>query len=366
MEKTMIKYKEFKIGDLFEKLPLKKCPKDENVSKIESKEYSIPLVYAKKGDNGIMYYAKEGNFTKYSNVISIIYNGAIASGLVYAHERPTGILAESYFIRIKKEICDNVPFGANLYMKTAIEKSIYYKYSRDNLATWNNKVENDIIYLPVNDKNEVDFEYMDNYIKGIKEKCISNFSIYLNKNKLTKFKIRNEEYKTLNENKKFKEFEIKSIFEISTGRDVIINNTKDGSIPLISHQHDNNGIAKLIEKLDDRRLFNHKDTISLADRGVFLATTQDKDFYIGTRVKALTFKNGEQSENVRLFFVAAINKLQILFKEYLNNATDKLPDLKIMLPIDDNNEIDYDYMEKYITAQKERVLKPVVEIKNKL
>lgn len=362
----MIKYKEFRIGDLFEKLPFKKCPKDENVSKIESKECNIPLVYAKKGNNGIMYYAKKGDFTRYSNVISIIYNGAIASGLVYAHERPTGILAESYFIRVKNEICSNVPFGANLYMKVVIEKSIYYKYSRDNLATWNNKVENDIIYLPVNDNNEVDFEYMDNYIKDLKEKCINNLSIYLNKNNLTKSKLNNEEYKVLNENKKYKEFEIKNIFEISTGRDVIISNTKNGSIPLISHQHDNNGIVKFVKKLNDRRLFNHKDTLSLADRGVFLATTQDNDFYIGTRVKALTFKNGEQSENVRLFFVAAINKLQILFKEYLNNATDKLPDLKIMLPIDENNDIDYDFMEKYIIAQKKKLLKPIIEVKNNL
>ena len=41
------------------------------------------------------------------------------------------------------------------------------------------------------------------------------------------------------------------------------------------------------------------------------ATTQKEN-----RVKALIFKDGEKSEAVRLFFVTAINKLQILFKEY--------------------------------------------------
>lgn len=150
----------------------------------------------------------------------------------------------------------------------------------------------------------------------------------------------------------FKSFKIggkEGLFLISTGRDIIIGNTQKGDIPLISHQHENNGIAKYIKRIDNRRLFNHKDTISLADRGVFLATTQCEDFHIGTRVKALTFKDGEHSERVRLYFVVAINKLQIFFKEYLSNATDKLPELSIMLPVDKLGKIDYDYMERYIS-----------------
>jgi hypothetical protein len=157
--------------------------------------------------------------------------------------------------------------------------------------------------------------------------------------------------------KKYKEFSIggeDGIFDIATGRDVIIGTTESGDIPLVSHQHDNNGITKYIKRLDNRRLFNHKDTISLADRGVFYATTQTEDFHIGTRVKALTFKNGEQSEEVRLFFVTAINKLQIFFEEYLTNATDKLPELKIMLPVNDNDEIDYEYMQKYVSELKDK------------
>lgn len=156
--------------------------------------------------------------------------------------------------------------------------------------------------------------------------------------------------------RKYKEFKIggkDGIFDISTGRDVIISRTKEGTIPLISHQHANNGIAKYIERLPNRKLFNHKDTIALADRGVFLATVQTEDFHIGTRVKALTFKSGEKSEEIRLFFAAALNKLQILFEEYLTNATDKLPELSIMLPVNEQDELDYDYMETYIRRLKE-------------
>lgn len=159
----------------------------------------------------------------------------------------------------------------------------------------------------------------------------------------------------------FKPFKIggeQGLFHIFTGRDVIIGNTVKGEVPLISHQHNNNGIAKYIKPLSNRKLFNYKSTIALADRGVFFATTQCQDFHIGTRVKALTFKDGEHSEKIRLYFVVAINKLQIFFKEYLNNATDKLPQLSIMLPVNTKGQIDYDYMEYCISKlEKEHITK---------
>ncbi len=153
---------------------------------------------------------------------------------------------------------------------------------------------------------------------------------------------------------KFEPVRIDKLFDIATGRDIIIGRTKEGNIPLISHQHDNNGISKRISQISDRRLFNYETTLPLADRGVFLATTQAENFHIGTRVKALTFKNGKQSENVRLYFVTAINQLQVLFTEYLTNATDNLPNLQISVPVDDEGAIDYAFMETYINAVKKQ------------
>lgn len=85
----------------------------------------------------------------------------------------------------------------------------------------------------------------------------------------------------------------------------------------------------------------------MADRGVFYATNQNEDFHIGTRVKALSFKQGKISKKVRLFLVSAINKLQVLFTEYSQNATDKLPFLKISLPTH-NGTIDFAFMETFI------------------
>lgn len=172
-----VQWKEFKVGNLFNKLQsrfLGKGDKFKVVSKFASEEYSIPAVYAKSGDNGIMYWAKEGDFEAHSNVISIIYNGAIATGLVYAQPYDTAILAESYFIKYKEK---EVTFNTNLFFKTVLEKVLYPRYSRDYLATWTDKVEKDTIVLPVLN-NRIDLEFMRIFIEAMKKLVIADVVKY--------------------------------------------------------------------------------------------------------------------------------------------------------------------------------------------
>ncbi len=144
-------------------------------SKSITDTHNIPLVYCKKGNNGIMYWGKKGDFETYNNIISIIYNGVIATGLTYAHRDEVGILAESYFIKFKN---GNPNFLCNLFIKTAIEKVLYPKYSRDNLATWANKVENELILLPTNQHGKIDFHFMHILINALMKQAIQGVAQY--------------------------------------------------------------------------------------------------------------------------------------------------------------------------------------------
>ena len=174
-----LKWKSFRIGELFEKVSarfLGKGNKFNATSKVKNKEYCVPLVYAKFGDNGIMYWAREGDFETQKNILSIVYNGAIAAGKVYAQKERTGILAESYFIKIKDI---DVSFETNLFFQCVLEKALYPRYSRENLATWNNKVENEKISLPVYiDSNNIDFNFIESFIKAIQKECIKSVVLW--------------------------------------------------------------------------------------------------------------------------------------------------------------------------------------------
>ncbi|GAA9444058.1 restriction endonuclease subunit S [Helicobacter pylori] len=171
-------WQSFKLGDLFEKVSarfLGKGDKFKATSKSITDTHNIPLVYCKKGNNGIMYWGKKDDFETYNNIISIIYNGVIATGLTYAHRDEVGILAESYFIKFKN---GNPNFLCNLFIKTAIEKVLYPKYSRDNLATWANKVENELIFLPTNQHGEIDFHFMRTFINALMKQTIQGVVQY--------------------------------------------------------------------------------------------------------------------------------------------------------------------------------------------
>lgn len=94
--------------------------------------------------------------------------------MVYAQPQETGILAESYLIKLKDY---EVDFKVNLFLKNVLEKVLYPKYSREHLATWG-KVKTDKILLPfLNGK--IYFSYMEKYIKELEALRIKELEAYL-------------------------------------------------------------------------------------------------------------------------------------------------------------------------------------------
>lgn len=146
-------------------------------------------------------------------------------------------------------------------------------------------------------------------------------------------------------------FKLSEVFyEPDTGKDLIYRELTEGKYPVIGHCKENNGVTAWTEKLDDYKLYNHQKTISLGDRGCFVAYVQPLDFYIGTRVKALTSRNKSSNIYQLQFIATCINLEQFKFC-YGRNATDKVSDIKIKLPAILENgkyEPNWLYMEKYI------------------
>ena len=194
------------------------------------------------------------------------------------------------------------------------------------------------IFLPCDNDGKPDFKYMDKYISNIITK---QKNIYYDNAKEKLKKLSYDSFIFDN----WDSFKIGDIFNVYTGGDLIINKTKKGNIPVISHSSNNNGIAIFSSEINGRKKFDYRKSISLADRGNFIAYVQNKDFYIGTRVKGLEAK--DDLPYYALFYIAtSINKQSVKFS-YGHNATDNLEDLKIMLP-SKNGCPDYMGMNEYI------------------
>lgn len=162
--------KEFTISDLYYKVELAKktFDKRKDSRQIPDSKYCIPLVNAKHGDNGIMYYGDKAIFESMDMTIDIVQNGAIATGDVYPQPHPTGVLWDAYLIRAlhHQDTAETL-----MYMSAAIRKSIKRKYTYDNKAYWEH-VKKEIINLPVTPSGYIDYHFMETYIRAIEKQII--------------------------------------------------------------------------------------------------------------------------------------------------------------------------------------------------
>ena len=189
-----VQWGEYRIGDLYKKLDLhnKDFDKREDTASEPTKEYSLPIVNAKHGDNGIMFYGKEDIFDSAEMTIDIVQNGAIATGDVYPQPQRTGILWDAYLIKA----LDHTDSKETLFFITSsIQKSIKQKFCYEFKATWD-RVQREKIYLPTKN-NKPDYATMETFIKAVEKLVIKDVVLYADsKIKATKNVVKKDfEYK---------------------------------------------------------------------------------------------------------------------------------------------------------------------------
>ena len=176
-----VRFGEFKIETLFHKVELKRLKKtfekDKDLSREQTSEYSLPLINAKNGDNGIMYYGRPKDWESDTYCIDIVNDGAISTGNVYPQPQRTGVLYNAYMIKPNADIQSEAIL---MYLSKSIEKIIKEQFGYDNKATWD-KVKVKYIYLPIKSDGTPDFEYMERYIRAMEKVVIADVMKYKDK-----------------------------------------------------------------------------------------------------------------------------------------------------------------------------------------
>lgn len=188
--------RKFKIDDLFKKEKLgwitnRKFNKEKDVSKEQTKEFDLPLVNAKDGNNGIMYYGRSSDFSSIDGGIDIVSNGAISTGNVYPQSHKIGVLFDAYIINLKNGMKNECLL---MYLAASIQKSIKPRFGYSNKAVWS-KVRKCNICLPIQTDDSgkpvidagknyspkgyiPDWEYMEKYIKATEKEIIKEVVLY--------------------------------------------------------------------------------------------------------------------------------------------------------------------------------------------
>ena len=316
-----------------------------------------------------MYWGREGEFTTFENVISVVYNGVIAAGKVYAQKQATGILAESYFIRLKQHKASH---NVNLYLATVLEKVLYPKYSRDYLATWDNKVENDIIVLPTKN-NKIDFDFIEEFmaeleersVAELEERSVAELEAWLRAAGLENYELTKEERSAIENFDSTPTISATLKEHISIKKIIGINSdalTDGDCYDYITRTSMNQGILRSTGVVKNANL-NPKNTWSLGllQMDFFM---RRRPWYAGQFVRILEPKN-ILNENQMLWFTAILNKQkQSLQSVLVRDVNEKLRNTIIRLPAK-SGQPDYSKMATIISAVKKLVIKDVAEYANK-
>lgn len=352
-----VKWGEFKIGDLFEKQNLKfkkgKFDKEKDVSRILTEEYSLPLVNAKDGDNGIMYYGRPEDFENVEMSIDIVNDGAVSTGNVYSQPQKTGVLYNAYLIKSKFELNSSQLH----FFTTTIQKSIKLKFSYELKASWE-RVKEEFIQLPEKNDGNIDFDFMEAFIRELEEERIRELAAYLKVSGFDNYKLSKSESEALahfNE-LKWKEFNLENLYGKSTrGKRLKSADRIKGDLPFVTAGEADTGISAYIG--NEVEIFS-KNTTTIDMFG----SAKYRNYDYGADDHVAVVHTEKLPKHAAVFVTAAVHKASHTGKfDYSNNfyASDA-DELNIMLPVTSDDSPDYAFMEAFISAVQKLVIKDVV------
>lgn len=164
-----VKYKEYQIDTLLEKVNCKKLKyKVGDLPQQATGSYNLPCLTSGTSNQGLSCFVPRENTNILKNVISIASNGS--AGTTYYQDSEFTILQDAYAIKSKNKELSREQY---LFLVTTISKLTLKKFSWSDKAGWN-KVAKEKFYLPVNENGEIDFDFMQTYIRAIQKQVIKH------------------------------------------------------------------------------------------------------------------------------------------------------------------------------------------------
>lgn len=340
-------WKEFRVGELFEKLNLRFLPnrvfdKASDISEVKSEEFNLPLVNAKHSNNGIMYYGRKHEWEYEVLTIDIVADGAASTGDVYAQPQETGVLYNAYLVKPKAKCVTGLIL---FFLSTVIQRCVKDHFGYDNKCTWD-KVKHETILLPVDKTGQPDWAYMESYMASLETKVTKSLTLLQAAKDAEKKKVDTREWG---------EFRVGEMFDIKRPAARSEKKYCEGEINYVSSGAFNNGVANKLMPLPNELLDRGGCiTVSPLDGSSFY---QEEDFLGrgGSGASISILYNSHLNRNNALFICSVIRSSANGFgyTDLLNG--ENLKSLTIKLPMDKTGQPDWGYMEEYMRKVEERV-----------
>lgn len=324
----------FTLEDIFDILPGKRLEKRNMVAG------DRPFIGASDSNNGLTAFCGNQNESMDKNVLGINYNGSVCEAFYHSYECVFSDDVKRFHLKHHDDNEWVLLFLGVVIRQQKVKYQYAYKFNEQ-------RMRRQVIMLPVTDKGKPDYQFMEDYIREVmmaKRKQYRGFvenrlkSLGLD---LTNTGGWSEELKS----RSWRSFVVKDIADVFSGQDIYAQERIEGKTPLVTAVGVNNGIGYFVGNDNDSRA---EGSISVVRNGASVG----KAFYhrysalYGNDCRRMKLKM-TSSEFANVFVTQVIRMQNKAFSYSRKLGTGRLENLKIMLPITDNGDPDYDFMESF-------------------
>lgn len=158
----------------------------------------------------------------------------------------------------------------------------------------------------------------------------------------------------------WKAFFLSNLFDFDKGNQNNMGALDEGIVPLVSAKKCDNGYKSFISENEKRLYGGHCITLNNdGDGGAGLAYYQPSKMALDSHVTALVPKV-PMSKYTMLFIARCISKQRSLFGHGRSINSSRLRIFKLMLPMNEDGQPDYTFMEEYMKAVEKNLLKQYI------
>lgn len=353
-----IDWKDFQIGGKEGIFSIKSSISEIDKKNLNDEVGEIPYVTRTDLNNGISMYVTKNQDKKYvtnkGNVISI---GLDTQTIFY---QPTEFYTGQN-IQILSHEKMNEDIARYLIPLLKIQLS---KFSWGGNGATLKRLNNSRVMLPINEKDEPNWEYMEERGKTLYDRKHNDILKYLKKKQIalkTQLSKTNEQ---IFEEKTWKPFEVNKIFDVKRVSGVPLNKYEEGTVPFISTSSQKNGIQGFVNSKNKNISPENSLTISPIDGTIFFHPYK----FIGrggAGSSISTMTNENLNKYIGLFIktmIEASSKHKASYGVQLNGK--RLKSTKFYLPVTDDNEPDWNFMEYYMKQIEYKQISKIIKYLN--
>lgn len=352
-----VKWGEFKYKEVFNRIEQgRRLKKDDQI------DGTIPFVMSGTTNAGVVNYISNPVASFPKNAITIdIFGNTFYRNYVFGAGDDTGVYWN-----------DATAYSSNamLFFAVAMQKSMMGRFSYGKKLR-SSQSEDFTMHLPVTDDGAIDFDFMESFIAELEAERVAELSAYLTVSGLDNYELSEQELKALAElkNVTWGKYKMGDLFEkVKTkklpykAKELPTEATGKYTLPCLTSSFKNQGLNYFAPVQGATVL---KSVITIPQNSdVYRAYYQSSDFTVLSDAYAIDWKFDKRtlSREQYLFMVMCINKVTDLpIYSYKNKlgGWNVVKDKYILLP-QVNGEIDFNYMEDFISAMQKLAIKDVV------